>query len=773
MATDRLVVLAAGEGSRLRSKARAKPLVDLAGLSLVERCIVAAQEAGFGEVVVVTGHAAAQVEDHVLEVSRRRGVPVRLVHNPRFQEGNGLSVVAARPVVGLDPFVLVMGDHVFSGSLLREMRAARVKPGHVLVGVDDRLGQEGTLDVDDAMKVRVRGGRIEAIGKCLTDYDAYDVGAFACSVGLFDAVELAASRGDSSLAAAIQVLADRGAADVLPIGDAHWFDVDTPADHRNGARRLFGAMGKPLDGAVAARLNRRLSQRVVTPLLLRLLPGVTPNQVTVLAFAAALAAATALALRQPLVGAALVVLASVLDGSDGEVARLTHRTSPYGAFLDPVLDRAADGLVFTGIAVYLATEPRLSDVLGSIQVPATVALAGLALVGHLLVSYTTAKALLVLGQRYRGRLVGGGRGRDLRLLILTLGAAAAPLSPVALLVSVAAVAGLTAWIVVVRLRASWWLAGPGAPFAGVRAVAFDFDGTVADSMAALTQLAVDLLVEEVGYDREEATRHYLITAGSDFSTQLGELAPGHPDRVELVARFEAAKAGAMAACPMFEDVGPTLDRLHRLGIPVFLCSSTRRSLVLDVCERHGQAERFTSIDGWAPGHAKTSQLAAAADGAGLECRQVVFVGDSRRDAEMAQSVSMRFVGLVRPDRPDQFAGSGAPVVASLLDLARLLARSVRSPAQPAPRGRGGRGNETAHVSPVPTAARRDPQSAEQTETLQAPHVVGHDQAPNVPLHLDGRDRATTHLDVPVALGPDAERPRHGVMGAHDRDEPVR
>ena len=51
MQPTRLVVLASGMGSRLRSKASPKPLVEL---GLVERALAGARQAGFDEVVVVT-----------------------------------------------------------------------------------------------------------------------------------------------------------------------------------------------------------------------------------------------------------------------------------------------------------------------------------------------------------------------------------------------------------------------------------------------------------------------------------------------------------------------------------------------------------------------------------------------------------------------------------------------------------------------------------------------------------------------------------------------
>src|SRR4051794_41703862 len=140
MQPSRLVVLASGMGSRLRSKAGPKPLVELGGISLVERALAAARAVGFDEVVVVTGHRGEQIDRHVLEVSRRRGIAVTLVRNERYREGNGLSALAARDRLGCEPFALVMADHVFSPSLGQRLKQASGGPGEVLVPGDPRPG---------------------------------------------------------------------------------------------------------------------------------------------------------------------------------------------------------------------------------------------------------------------------------------------------------------------------------------------------------------------------------------------------------------------------------------------------------------------------------------------------------------------------------------------------------------------------------------------------------------------------------------------------------
>jgi choline kinase/phosphoglycolate phosphatase-like HAD superfamily hydrolase/phosphatidylglycerophosphate synthase len=760
---NRLVVLAGGMGSRLRSKVSPKPLVELGGISLVERALAGARQAGFDEVVVVTGDRADEVDRHVLEVSRRRGIAVTVVHNERYREGNGLSALAARDGVGYEPFALVMADHVFSPSLLQRLKQASVEPGEVLVAVDTRLGRAAGVDPGDAMKVRIADGGIRAIGKQLAVYDAFDVGAFVCGPALFDAVEVAVAAGDSSLAGAIQVLADAGVARALTIGDEEWwFDVDTPRDHRNGSRHVLRVTGKPLDGAIAARLNRTVSQRVVTPALLAVFPGITPNQVTLIAFAVTVAAAAGFVVGAPIAAGLLVALASVLDGSDGEVARLTYRSSPYGAFLDAVLDRAADGILFIGAAIYLATDTHLGAVLGGAQVPLAISVSGAALVGHLLVSYTTAKAAIDLGHRYRGTLLGGGRGRDLRLLLVTLGALAAAVEPLALLVALAAVGLLSAWIVVVRLRRSWWAAGPGSQYAGVRAVALDFDGTVADSMGFLTDLAVGLLVDELGFERAEAARQYLATAGSEFATQLDELAPGHPRLAEVASRFEAEKTRWMGCCEMFTDVVPAIERLAAAGVPILLCSSTRVLLVREFCERYGLVQRFASVDGWRPGHTKSVQLVSGVAAAGFASDEVVFVGDTRRDADVARAAGTRFVGLVRPGHPDALAGSGAKVVGSLAELAADLVQAVRSPL-----------TRDAHEwNPVLAPPVEPGLSGFEGEALEVSVRVRPHQPAHPRDHPHGGDRAVGDLDVPIDLRAGAKRPGDGgaddgVVGEHD------
>lgn len=753
----RLVVLAGGVGSRLRAKAVAKPLVRLAGTSLIERTLAAAHDAGFQQIVVVTGYRAAQIDRHVYDIARRRGLAVTIVHNDRYEEGNGLSVLAAREVVGDSPYALVMGDHVFAPSVLERLRRTRVRTGEVAVVVDRNLGSAVGVDAADAMKVTLDGDRVRTISKELPVHDAYDVGAFVCSAAIFDAIETATERGDSNLSAGVQLLASRGAVRAVDVHDDEWwFDVDTPNDLRNGQRHLLRGTGKALDGAVASRVNRVLSQRLFTPALLRL-ADLTPNQVTLIAFAVAFAASVAFAAGAPVLAALLVWLSSVLDGSDGEVARLTFRSSRYGGFLDATLDRVADGLLLTGTAIYLARSADFSELFGSAGVVAAIVIANLAITGHVLVSYTTAKAAVDLRHRYVGALVGGGHGRDLRLGIVTVGALLAWLSPLFLAGALAAVAVLSWWIVLVRLHASWWALGPGHPFAGVRAVAFDFDGTVADSMGFLTDLAVDLLVDGLGIDREVALARYRATTGLDFPSQLEEIAPGDPRCVEIARRFEEAKGEWMERCEPFADAPGALRRLSSAGVPVLICSSTRVGLVQDFCERHGLDRFVTTVEGWAPRRDKRTQLTSWIRSQGLRGDEVLFIGDSPRDAAIAHAAGARFLGVARPGQPDLLAGSGTPVVTSLEHAAASVERALHSAVEMI--------SETTADNTLPSAAVAGASILED-EVGEVADVVGSHELPTESHKRHRGDRAVRHAHMAVDLGADLERPRDA--GTYDR-----
>ena len=231
------VILAAGEGQRLRSGGYLKPLTPLLGVTLLERVVLACRDAGVGECIVVLGHGKESVGKCLDELADRAGIVVRGVENPRWKEGNGTSALAAQPYIR-GPFLLAMCDHVFDPATLKCLINASSESADCLLAVDYR--PERVFRLDDATKVRLTGSTITAIGKDLQSYTAIDTGLFFCRPEVFDALQQAQTDGEGSLSAGWRRLIPRRQFRALDIGEAFWVDVDTPESLRYAERVLRG-----------------------------------------------------------------------------------------------------------------------------------------------------------------------------------------------------------------------------------------------------------------------------------------------------------------------------------------------------------------------------------------------------------------------------------------------------------------------------------------------------------------------------------------------------
>lgn len=128
---------------------------------------------------------------------------------------------------------------------------------------------------------------------------------------------------------------------------------------------------------------RTVSDQLCRPLARVLLwCHVTPNQVSSIGVLLNLVTAGLIVDGQLAFAGLMYLLAGSLDLLDGVLARMAGMASRFGAFLDSTADRISEGVVFAAIAYYFANHGQ----------PVGAALAVLALLGSLLVSYTRARA---------------------------------------------------------------------------------------------------------------------------------------------------------------------------------------------------------------------------------------------------------------------------------------------------------------------------------------------------------------------------------------------
>jgi phosphatidylglycerophosphate synthase len=131
-----------------------------------------------------------------------------------------------------------------------------------------------------------------------------------------------------------------------------WHKVACPEDLPDAERKLDSWLMKPTDG-LFARNNRRVSIPISRQLIK--LP-LTPNMVSIFVLGVSFSSGLFFARGgywSTLLGAFLSVAASVLDGCDGEVARLKLQSTRFGCWLETVCDYLYYLFVFGGMALGL------------------------------------------------------------------------------------------------------------------------------------------------------------------------------------------------------------------------------------------------------------------------------------------------------------------------------------------------------------------------------------------------------------------------------------
>lgn len=225
------ILLAAGEGSRLRSVAPHKPLCTVGGMPLVEHAITGLAAAGMKRAVIVLGYGAEVIERYL----RNRAWPlaVETVTTDDYRQPNGVSVLAAERAVAGTEALLAMCDHLVEPALYRRVAESGASGGARL-GIDRNITSD-LVDIEDVTCVRTEGEHIIGIGKGLAEYDCFDTGVFAIGPELFRALRSLAA---PSLTEGMCVLAERRGARIVDCEGLRWIDVDDDAALRKAGNWL-------------------------------------------------------------------------------------------------------------------------------------------------------------------------------------------------------------------------------------------------------------------------------------------------------------------------------------------------------------------------------------------------------------------------------------------------------------------------------------------------------------------------------------------------------
>ena len=210
------VVLAAGRGTRLDNGVP-KPLVAVAGVPMIDRILEALFAEGFGDVVIVTGHRAREIEAHAAD---------RQVRFARQDEplGTAHGLLAARDAIGDQSFLVSWVDVIVPpGTYRLTATAASGRDGAVATNHLDDLSAGGAVTVENGLAISVVEKPGPISGWNLT-------GVLALSQGIWSRIDALhpSRRGEYELPEAVNAWIAAGAKVAAISTEGPVFEVGTP-----------------------------------------------------------------------------------------------------------------------------------------------------------------------------------------------------------------------------------------------------------------------------------------------------------------------------------------------------------------------------------------------------------------------------------------------------------------------------------------------------------------------------------------------------------------
>lgn len=228
------MVLAAGKGLRMRplTETRPKPLVELAGKTLLDHALDAIAEADVERAVINVHYLGEQIVAHV---RNRKDLQIAVSDERDALLDTGGGIVRALPLLGGQPFYLVNSDTVWREgrtpalyALSEAFDAARMDAVLLLIEPERGIGYDGPGDF-----VRATDGRLARAG-------AHDKALVYMGVAL---VHPRLFAGAPAGAFSLNLLFDHAIAQGRLYGIVHdgdWMHVGTPAALAEAEAHLAG-----------------------------------------------------------------------------------------------------------------------------------------------------------------------------------------------------------------------------------------------------------------------------------------------------------------------------------------------------------------------------------------------------------------------------------------------------------------------------------------------------------------------------------------------------
>ena len=301
--------------NQMDGNAFSSPIPKVGALPILVRTILGAHKAGAARIVVALDRAKAPTMQHELVQTGR--LPQGVEWCDLSSEESSFPLLLAQLASEADGhLVLTAGDGIYHPLLHRRAGHWDGESGWALLSGSELVG----------ICTLSRGVALDVARRCPSGANSFE--ELQNWLTLNDSVQ------------SEQVPEDQ------------WQRIRTEQQRKSAEYKLDGWLVKPTDG-IFARTNRKIS----IPISRRIIPyPITPNMVSLFTLGVSFAAGVFLAWGgywNMLTGAVLSWLASVLDGCDGEVARMKLQESDFGCWLETVCDYLYYLFIFVGMTIGL------------------------------------------------------------------------------------------------------------------------------------------------------------------------------------------------------------------------------------------------------------------------------------------------------------------------------------------------------------------------------------------------------------------------------------
>ncbi|UCE38376.1 MAG: NTP transferase domain-containing protein [Thermoplasmata archaeon] len=231
------VILAAGEGTRLRPFTVSKPkvMIPIANRPIIEYCVEALSQNGIKDIVIVVGYKKESIMSH-FEDGKKFGVDIKYALQPK-PLGTAHALLQAESEIDCD-FLVLPGDNLIDPKEVSNLIESE-SPNSLLIAESEIPSKYGVIFLEKETVAKIVEKPTEMLSNLIS------TGIYRFTPAIFDAIKAVGEKGDQDLTAVVQHMIEKGDTISGIRGIGKWMDAVYPWDilHVNGMAVTDAKMG--------------------------------------------------------------------------------------------------------------------------------------------------------------------------------------------------------------------------------------------------------------------------------------------------------------------------------------------------------------------------------------------------------------------------------------------------------------------------------------------------------------------------------------------------